>query len=78
MKTRTIRQTIAIHASAHDVYEMLMDERKHALFTGGGTQGERLIPTTGIQPARTWSWYRTKKLSRPGGQVTGPMTIIQR
>ncbi|MFA5347488.1 MAG: SRPBCC family protein [Methanoregula sp.] len=35
MKTRTIRQTIVIHASAHDVYEMLMDEREHARFTGG-------------------------------------------
>ena len=41
MKTRTIRQTIAIHASAHDVYEMLMDEKKHALFTGGSARISR-------------------------------------
>lgn len=35
MKTRTIRQTISLNATAHEIYEMLMDEKKHALFTGG-------------------------------------------
>ena len=44
MKTRTIRQTISFHASAHDVFEMLMDEKKHALFTGGSAQ---IDPTVG-------------------------------
>jgi activator of HSP90 ATPase len=46
MKTRTIRQTIVIHASAHDVYEMLMDERKHALFTGGSARISRDVGGT--------------------------------
>jgi len=41
MKTRTIRQTVVIHASAHDIYEMLMDEKKHALFTGGSARISR-------------------------------------
>jgi activator of HSP90 ATPase len=35
MKTRTIRQTVFFEASPHDVYEALMDSRKHAKFTGG-------------------------------------------
>jgi activator of HSP90 ATPase len=34
MKTRTIRQTVAFKAQPHDVYEILMDSRKHAKFTG--------------------------------------------
>ena len=38
MKTKTIHQTISFIASAHDVYEMLMDEEKHALFTGGSAR----------------------------------------
>ena len=41
MKTRTIRQTITLDASPHDVYEMLMDEKKHARFTGGAAQISR-------------------------------------
>jgi len=35
MKTRTIRQTATFKASPHEVYEALMDSRKHAKFTGG-------------------------------------------
>jgi activator of HSP90 ATPase len=35
MKTRTIRQTVFFKASPHDVFETLMDSRKHAKFTGG-------------------------------------------
>ena len=34
MKTRTIRQRVEFGASAHEVYEALMDERKHAAFSG--------------------------------------------
>ena len=41
MKNKTIRQTISFHASAHDVYELLMDEKKHALFTGGSARISR-------------------------------------
>jgi activator of HSP90 ATPase len=46
MKTKTIRQTISFHASAHAVYEMLMDEKKHALFTGGSARISRDIGGT--------------------------------
>jgi activator of HSP90 ATPase len=41
MKTKTIRQTITLDASPHDLYEMLMDEKKHARFTGGDAQISR-------------------------------------
>ena len=41
MKTKTIRQTITLDASPHDVYEMLMDEKKHARFTGGAAMISR-------------------------------------
>ena len=33
MKTKTIKQTMMMKASAHDIYEALMDSRKHAKFT---------------------------------------------
>lgn len=41
MKTKTIKQKILFKASAHDVYEALMDSRKHAKFTGGSAQISR-------------------------------------
>ena len=41
MKSKTIRQTISLDASPHDVYEMLMDEKKHARFTGGAAMISR-------------------------------------
>ncbi len=33
MKTKTIRQTANFNASTHDVYEALMNSKKHAKFT---------------------------------------------
>ena len=43
MKTKTIRHTITLDASPHDVYEMLMDEKKHARFTGGTAEISREV-----------------------------------
>lgn len=34
MKTKTIRQSVTFKTSPHVIYEMLMDSRKHAKFTG--------------------------------------------
>jgi activator of HSP90 ATPase len=34
METKNIRQTVTIKASPHDVYEALMDSKKHSEFTG--------------------------------------------
>jgi activator of HSP90 ATPase len=35
METKTIRQSVTIKASPHNVYEALMDSKQHAEFTGG-------------------------------------------
>jgi activator of HSP90 ATPase len=43
MKTKTINQTIKIKADAHDVYEALMDSRKHSKFTGGAAEISREV-----------------------------------
>jgi len=43
MKTRTIRQQVTIKASPHDVYEALMDEKKHGKFTQSETRISRRV-----------------------------------
>lgn len=35
MKTRTIRQKVSFRADPHEVYEILMDSRKHSQLSGG-------------------------------------------
>lgn len=35
MKTKTIRQTATFKASPHEVYEALLNSRKHSKFAGG-------------------------------------------
>jgi activator of HSP90 ATPase len=35
METKTIRQVATFKASPHEVYELLMDAKKHSKFTGG-------------------------------------------
>ncbi len=35
METRTIRQSVTFKATPHDVYEALMDSKKHSQFSGG-------------------------------------------
>ena len=41
LKTRTIRQTLTLDASPHDMYELLMDEKEHARFTAGAAEISR-------------------------------------
>lgn len=43
MKTRTIRQMVRIKAPAHEVYEALMDSKKHSAFTGSGASISREV-----------------------------------
>lgn len=43
MKTKTIRQSISFRASPHDIYEALMDSRKHSEFTGDEANISRKI-----------------------------------
>jgi len=35
MEIKNIRQSVTLRASSHDVYEALMDSRKHSQLTGG-------------------------------------------
>jgi activator of HSP90 ATPase len=41
--SRTIQQTITFTASPHEVYEALMDSKKHAAFTGGKARISRAV-----------------------------------
>lgn len=43
VKTRTIRQTVTFKATPHQVYEALMDARKHGSFTGGRARISRKV-----------------------------------
>lgn len=43
MKTKTIKQTVKFKASAHSVYEALMDSKKHSKFTGGPAKISRKV-----------------------------------
>lgn len=43
MKTQTIRQTATFAATPHEVYETLMDSRRHARLTGGPARISRKI-----------------------------------
>jgi activator of HSP90 ATPase len=43
LETKTIKQSVTIKASPHDVYEALMDSKKHAKFTGGKASISRKV-----------------------------------
>jgi len=43
MKTKTLHQTISFDASPHDIYEALMDTKKHSDFTGAEAKMTRKI-----------------------------------
>ena len=46
MKTKNIKQIIAFKGTPHDVYELLMDSKKHGAFTGGKAKVSRKIGGT--------------------------------
>ncbi len=41
--SKLIKQTVAFKASPHEVYEALMDSKKHAAFTGGKASMSRAV-----------------------------------
>lgn len=43
MKTKTIKQTAIFKASPHEVYESLMDSKKHSEFSGEGANISRKV-----------------------------------
>jgi activator of HSP90 ATPase len=43
METKTVKQSVILRASPHDIYEALMDSKKHAQFTGDKASISRKI-----------------------------------
>ncbi len=43
MKTKTLHQSVLLNATPHEVYEALMDSRKHAKFTDGKASISRKV-----------------------------------
>ena len=43
MQTKTIRQTVTFKASPHEMFEALMDSKKHSKFTGGKATVSRKV-----------------------------------
>ena len=43
METKTIRKSVTFKASPHQVYEALMDSKKHSQFTGGKASISRKV-----------------------------------
>lgn len=43
MKTKDIKQVVLFSSSPHEVYEALMDSKKHAKFTGGKAKISRRV-----------------------------------
>jgi len=67
MDTITIRETITIDARPHEVYEMLMDEKKHAQLTRGVASISREIGG----PVSTNNGYSTGRVIElvPGSKI---------
>ena len=81
MKTKTVRQSVTFKTSPHVIYEMLMDSRKHAKFTGekpGLVQrlGESSLRTLGILTGSIWTLCRIRKSFNRGEAATGQRDII--
>lgn len=43
MGTKTIRQSVTFKVSPHDIYEAIMDSKKHAKFTGSAVKMSRKV-----------------------------------
>ena len=56
-KTRTIRQKVIINATPEEVYDALMDPKKHAAFTGDEASGSSEVGGEFI----AWGGYITAK-----------------
>ncbi|MGO9139449.1 MAG: hypothetical protein ACLP9S_16040 [Syntrophales bacterium] len=84
MKTPTIRQSVTFKVKSHDVYEALMDSRKHAKFSGEKASISRKGGgkftcyggyIAGINPETS---SRIRRLSSHGAGAIGRMAIIRR
>jgi len=59
MKTKTIKQVVAFKASPHELYEMIMDSRQHAKFSGSAAKMSR---KTGAAFTAYGGWIQGKNL----------------
>lgn len=67
LKTKNIRQEIVFKASAHDIYEALMDSKKHSQFTGspakiGRAAGGSFSTFGGYATGKNLELVRDKKI----------------
>jgi activator of HSP90 ATPase len=58
-KTKSLKQVVTFKASPHEIYEMLMDPKKHAAFTGAAAKISRKI---GSAFTAHGSWITGKQL----------------
>ena len=61
--TKTIRQTVAINAPPHEVYEALMDSKKHSAFTGATAKVVRRVGGF-VSTFDGWAMGKILKLQR--------------
>jgi activator of HSP90 ATPase len=66
MKTRSIRQVVNFSASPHDLYEIIMDSKKHAAFSGEGAKMSRVI---GGKFSAYGGWVRGTNLKLVPGRL---------
>ena len=67
METRTIRQQVTFKAAPHEVYELLMDEKKHAAFSQSKTSisrkvGGKINSGDGYIEGTNLEWVPDKKI----------------
>lgn len=63
IKTRTLRQGTMLRATPHEVYEMLMDSKKHAMFSGERARISRRVGGR-IAAYSGWITGRNLKLTK--------------
>ena len=81
MKTKTIRQSVTFKTSPHVIYEMLMDSRKHAKFTGEKASISRKIGgkfTAYAGYIHGVNLNLVQQLFNPGVAATGQRDIFPR
>ena len=82
MKTKTIRQTVTFNAAPLEVYEMLMDSKKHKSLSGEEAKISRkwaalLRRGDHTSAASIWCLSRERGSCRPGARRGGGRITIQ-
>ena len=80
--TTTIRQTVIFNAPPQDVYEVIMDSKKHESLSGEKADISREVGARSrhgetIFPGLIWCFNQVVKLSRLGAPMTGGQITTQ-